>query len=67
MIGKLSIDLLQSRAIDAKTTMNGTDNSLEDYSPFIGAMYQVYTVLAPLIFVIVIITLLLYVALLTLK
>ena len=67
MIGKLSIGLLQSRAIDAKTTMNDTDNSLEEYSLFIGAMYQVYTVLAPLIFVIVIITLLLFVALLTLK
>ena len=53
--------------IDVKITMNDTDNSLEDYSGLIGAMYQVYSVLTPLIFVIVIITLLLYVALLTLR
>ena len=46
--------------------MNVTEKSLEDYTGFIGVMYQVYTTLAPLIFVIVIITLLFYVVLFTL-
>ena len=46
--------------------MNVTEQSLEDYTGFIGVMYQVYTTLAPLIFVIVIITLLFYFVLFTL-
>ena len=46
--------------------MNATEKSLEDYSGFIGGMYQFYTVLAPLIFVLVIIMLLFYVVLFTL-
>ena len=47
--------------------MNSTDISLADYPGFIGFMYQVYTVLAPMIFVIVIIMLLFYVVLFTMR
>ena len=47
--------------------MNSTDISLSDYPGFIGFMYQVYTVLAPMIFVIVIIMLLFYVVLFTMR
>ena len=47
--------------------MNVTEKILEDDTGFIGVMYPVYTTLAPLIFVIVIIMLLFYIVLLTLR
>ena len=47
--------------------MNATEKLLEDDTGFISVMYPVYTTLAPLIFVIVIIMLLFYIVLLTLR
>ena len=47
--------------------MNATEKSLEDYSGLNGGMYQFYTILAPFIFVLVIIMLLFYVVLFILK
>ena len=65
--GRVTTWVVCDHDVKVHVIMNTTEVSLEEYSGFIGFMYQVYTVLAPFIFVVVIIMLLFYVVLFTLK